>query len=621
MPNFSSVLGFLDGLAPAPRINISEWADTYRYMTTDISPFPGKYRTATTPYLKKIMDTLSPYETYEEVVFKKSSQVGATQAGNNWIGSIIHLYNGPALMVLPTEMLAKRNSKTSIDSMIESTPVLRERIASSRDRDSGNTVLEKKFPGGFLALTWAGSANSARSTSFRYIYLDELSAFDVDMGKEGDPYDLFVGRSKAFGTKRKIFSTSTPTTEGSCRISSLYKETDQQKYHIACPVCKSRQVLQFENLRWAPGDYDSVWYECITNGCRILERHKPKMLANGEWIATVPSKSSGKKIGFHINALYTPLGMYSWAQMAEDYDKAMAADNKTQKLKTFTNTMLGETWSEGGDVPDHDALQTRAETSPYIDGKPPTEVAILTAGVDIQKNRIEVEVRGWGTNHSMYSVEYMVLEGATDQEEVWEKLRVYLDSDFPRIDGSFMKIKYSCIDSGYLTQKVYDFCDKFGSTRCCPVKGSDSQITILSQPKPANIVKNGVKSGTTMIRTIGVSLVKELIYSNLKLIVNKETGDIPSGYCWFPKTRNVYYYKGLCSEVNRMVGGRRAWVKIVDRNEPLDLAVYSYCAGYIEGIQRKPDEWFIDQIAKYVPERKEFTQNPPMIRKKSTWLQ
>lgn len=617
--NREVVAGFLAGLMPPPRIDVSEWSDTYRMMTSSNSPEPGLYKTSRTPYLKKIMDCLSPYNTYEEVVFKKSSQVGATQAANNWIGAIIHLYNAPTLMVLPNEMLARTNSKNNIDEMIKSSPVLRERIGNARERDSGNTVLDKRFPGGFVSIRGAESPNNARSTSFRNIYLDELSAYPVDSGGEGDPYDLFVGRSKAFGTKRKIFSTSTPTTEGVCRISSLYEETDKQRYHIPCPHCGHVQTLDFDRLRWTEGKYGDVYYECVNQGCFIYERHKPQMLAKGEWIATVPSKSSPRKIGFHISALYTPLGWYSWAQMAEDYDKANNADDDNVKLKTFTNLMLGETWSESGEKPNYEHIMNRAID--YKDGFPTLGVGALSAGVDIQKNRIEIEVLGWGTNKSLYSVDYKVLEGDTEKEPVWQKLAEYLDSDFERPDGSLMKIKFTCIDSGYLSHRVYEFCDAFGSLRCVPVKGGpDSQLQLVANPKTVDINKDGVKVGSTMLRMLGVSLIKEHIYSRLKLFIDLETGEVPVGMCFFPKERSVYYFKGLCSEAREKINGKLQWVKKVERNEPLDLRVYAYMAGYLEGWTRQKDQWFLDEIARYVPDRKEFTQKKVRERRPSEFL-
>jgi phage terminase large subunit GpA-like protein len=621
MVNKIIIAGFLAGLAPIPKITVTEWACENRTLSLANSTRPGKYDIKYTPYLEEIGDCLSSHSPVEEIIFKKSNQVGATQLLNNWIGSTIDNDPAPMLMVLPTEDLAKRNSVLNIASMISETPSLVKKVGRARDRDSGNTTLRKLFPNGFLIMCGANSPNDARSTSFKKVGLDELSAYPVGMGAEGDPYKLFFGRTKTFGTKRKVFALSTPTTEGLCRISSLYETTDQRKYHVPCPHCNELQHLVFEQLRYKEGNYDDVWYECIHNGCRIEDRHKPFMMskaAGAKWIPTVPAKSSSRKRGYHINALYAPYGQFSWSDMVREYDEANHADNKQEALKTFANLHKGETWMHGGDVPGYERLMDTAIE--YDDGLPVKDVAYLTAGVDIQKNRIEVEVLGWAANHNTYSVDYAVLEGSTDAGAVWDLLREYLDSEFLRPDGSFMKISYSCIDAGYLANTVYEFCERFGSSRCTAIFGKDEQRTFTTPPKPVNYTTQGKKYGTSMIRHLGVSVIKEEIYSKLKLKIEKDgpdAGIVPSGYCWFPRDRSVYYFKGLCSEVYRQVNGREQWVKVVDRNEPLDLRVYAYAAGYIKGINRKPDEWFDEQIAAFVPERKEFTKKPVRERRKN----
>ena len=620
MTNPLIIAGFLAGLAPVPKMSVTEWAGANRVLTKANSAHPGKYDIKYTPYLEDIGDDLSSYSPVEEIIFKKSNQVGATQLLNNWIGQTIDNDPCPMLMVLPTEDLAKKNSVLNIAPMIAGTPSLLKKVGRPRDRDTGNTTLRKLFPGGFLIMCGANSPNDARSTPFKKIGLDELSAYPVDMGGEGDPYKLFMGRTKTY-PGRKMFALSTPTVEGICRISSLYETTDKRRYYVPCPHCAELQYLEFKQLRWKEGNYDDVWYECIHNGCRIEDRHKPRIInkaAGAKWIPTVPAKVSIRKRGYSINALYAPYGQYSWGDMCRDYDEACNADNKEQAMQTFTNLHEGETWSYGGELPDYEHLMNVAID--YQDGLPVTECGVLTAGVDIQKTRIEVEVLGWGINGQKFSVDYKVLEGSTDNVEVWDKLAEYLESDFERPDGSRMNISYSCIDSGYLAYTVYEFCERFGSSRCCPIKGGpDSQRIAVGQSHPVNYTKMNRKSGTTLFRTLGVSVIKEMIYSKLKLRIPKDgdlAGVVPNGYCWFPKDRSVYYFKGLCSEVHRLKDGRLQWVKVVDRNEPLDLRVYAYAAGEIQGYTRQRNEFFTQLIERYVPDRKEFTAPPVRQRRK-----
>jgi phage terminase large subunit GpA-like protein len=623
MINKLIIAGFLAGLAPVPKVTVAEWANENRTLSIANSVRPGKYEISYTPYLEDIGDDLSSHSSVEEIIFKKSNQVGATQLANNWIGSTIDNDPAPMLMVLPTEELAKRNSVLNIASMITETPTLLKKVGKARDRDSGNTTLRKIFPAGFLIMCGANSPNDARSTSFKKVIMDELSAYPVDMGGEGDPYKLFYGRTKTFSTKRKVFALSTPTTEGVCRISSLYDATDKRKYHIPCPHCGHLQHLVFDQIRYKEGTYDNVWYECIENGCRIEERHKPKMMskaAGAKWISTAPANISPRKKGYHINALYAPYGQFSWGDMCREYDEAMNSENKDEAMKTFTNLHLGETWSQGGNITDYADLMDR--TIEYKDGRPVSEVAILTAGVDIQKNRIEIETLGWAKHGQLYSVDYAVLEGSTDEPHVWDQLKDYLEADFERDDGSRMNIAYSCIDSGYLAYTVYEFCDKFGSSRCCPIKGVDAQRTVIGPAKTINYTKANQKKGTTLLKSVGSSVLKERIYSRLKLRIPKDgdlAGVVPNGYCWFPNDRSPYYFKGLCSEVYRVHEGKEQWVKIAtsSRNEPLDLRVYALAAGEVIGIPSKPIGWFDDKINRFIPDRKEFTKKPVRERRKS----
>jgi phage terminase large subunit GpA-like protein len=620
MCSTQAISGLLDGLRPPPRLTPGQWANEHRYMTSDISPFPGKYRLELTPYLEEPLDDLSPYSPVEEVIFKKSNQLGLTQGGNNWIGAIIHHYLGPVLMVLPTKELAERNSKLNIDSMIEASPELRARIPPARSRDSGNTTLEKKFPGGFLCICGANSPNSARSTSFRWVYLDEISAYPVNMGGEGDPYELFKGRTKAYGTKYKIFSTSTPTVDGVCRISSLYEDTDKRRYFIPCPECGEMQPLDFDRLRWEKGNYEHVWYECV-NGCCIEERHKPKFMskaAGAHWRPTDLTKLDKAKKGYHLSSLYAPLGMYSWKKIAQKHEKATGPEATPEDYQTFVNLELGETHKTSENNADYkDLIKKSVDT--YEDGTAPNETAILTAGVDVQANRLEVTVRGWAAGKRSYSVDYRVLVGRPDEDAVWDELREYLEKDFKRPDGGVMNISYTCVDSGYLANRVYQFCSDFGSGRCAAVKGSDTQKTVVSQPKPVNINRLGKKVGNGMIYLLGVDQIKETIYSRLKLDVNYETGEVPTGYCYFPKTRDVYYFQGLCSEVRVVINGKRIWKKKVLRNEPLDLEVYAYAAAELAGVFRKTDEWFMSEIVKFAPDRQRFTAKSGRQRRKSDY--
>ena len=336
------------GLKPDPLLTVSEWADRYRMLSSRAAAEPGRYRTRRTPYMKDIMDALSPGHPAQRIVFMKAAQVGATEAGNCFLGFIIHQAPGPALAVQPTVELAKRNSRQRIDPLIEESPALRDKVKPARSRDAGNTMLSKEFAGGILIMTGANSAVGLRSTPARYIFLDEVDAYPASADEEGDPVSLAEARSLTFAHRRKVFLASTPTIRGLSRIEREYEASDQRRYFVACPHCGREQRLKFERLRWEKGKPETAAYVCEGCDAAIAEHHKTAMLEEGEWRATATSADPAT-IGFHLSALYSPAGWLSWERIARAWEAAQGSD---EAIRAFRNTILGETWVETGEAPD-----------------------------------------------------------------------------------------------------------------------------------------------------------------------------------------------------------------------------------------------------------------------------
>ena len=344
------------GLTPDPWLTVSEWADRHRWLSSRASAEPGRYRTERTPYMRAIMDALSPGDPAQRIVFMKAAQVGATEAGNNWIGFVIHQAPGPMLAVQPTVELAKRNSRQRIDPLIEESPALKERVRPARARDSGNTQLSKDFPGGVLVMTGANSAVGLRSMPARYVFLDEVDAYPASADEEGDPVGLAEARSLTFAHRRKVFLVSTPTIRGVSRIEREYEASDQRRFFVPCPHCGAMQWLRFERLRWQKGKPETAAYHCDACETPIEEHHKPAMLAAGEWRATAEARDA-RTVGFHLSALYSPPGWKSWADIARDKEAAAGSD---EAERVFRNTVLGETWIETGDAPDWHVSNNRS---------------------------------------------------------------------------------------------------------------------------------------------------------------------------------------------------------------------------------------------------------------------
>jgi phage terminase large subunit GpA-like protein len=220
------------GFEPEPELTVSEWADTFRMLSQQASVEPGPYRTDRTPYLRDVMDALSPSADPSVVVLMKGAQVGGTECGNNFLGYVVHHAPGPMLYVQPTVEMAKRISKQRIDPMIEACPALRERVRDPRSRDSGNTILAKEFPRGILVLTGANSAVGLRSMPARYLFLDEVDAYESDVDGEGDPVELAIRRTSTFTSNRKILIVSTPKLKGTSRIERAFERSDKRYYHV-----------------------------------------------------------------------------------------------------------------------------------------------------------------------------------------------------------------------------------------------------------------------------------------------------------------------------------------------------------------------------------------------------
>src|SRR5580658_1053070 len=445
------------GARPDPLLTISQWADKYRTLSQRASAEPGQWRTERTPYLKEIMDCLSPSSPIERVVFMKAGQIGGTECGNNWIGYVIHQAPGPMMAIQPTVEMAKRNSKQRIDPLIEESDVLRVLVSDPRSRDSGNTMLSKEFPGGVLVMTGANSAVGLRSMAARYLFLDEIDGYPGDVEGEGDPVNLATARTRTFA-RRKIFMCSTPKITGTSRIEAAFEDSDQRYFWLPCPFCHEFQILQFPQLRWPSGHPEKAVYICEHCGHEIRNHQKQWMLPRGQWQPSVVG--DGKTAGFHLSSLYSPVGWFSWEEAAKMF---VDAQKNPALLQVFVNTVLGQTWALQGEAPEWQRLYDRRED--YRIGTVPRGGLFLTAGADVQKDRIEVEVVAWGRGKESWSVTYEVLEGQTAEGAVWQKLTRLLDTHFLTAEGAALPISKFAIDSGYATPEVYAWTRRYGGQR------------------------------------------------------------------------------------------------------------------------------------------------------------
>ncbi len=581
-----------EGLTPDPLLTVSEWSDRHRMLSSKASAEPGRWRTSRTPYLKAIMDCLSPTSPVERVVFMKAAQLGATEMGNNWIGYVIHHAPGPMMAVSPTVEMAKRNSKQRIDPLIEESPVLADLIAPARSRDAGNTILAKEFRGGVLVMTGANSAVGLRSMPVRYLFLDEVDGYPLDVEGEGDAISLAEARTRTF-TRRKILIVSTPTISGASAIEREYEASDQRRYFVPCPHCFHRQWLRFEQLRWDKGSPETAAYVCESCDTAIAEHRKTWMLEHGEWRAMADG-SSGKTAGFHLSSLYSPVGWRSWREIAAAWESAVNKESgSAAAIKTFKNTELGETWVEEGEAPDWQRLLERRED--YRIGTIPVGGLLLTAGADVQKDRIEVSVWAFGRGKEAWLVEHRVLMGDTARNEVWQSLAAVMRETWTHETGCQLSLSRLALDTGFATQEAYAFVRSVRDARLMAIKGVARGAALVGTPTAVDATTGGKKlrRGIKVFSVTG-GIAKLEFYNNLRkapeVAEDGMTIRYPAGFVHLPKV-DAEVLQQLCAEQlitrrDRNGFAVREWQKMRERNEALDCYVYARAAAAAAGLDR-----------------------------------
>lgn len=555
-------------LAPEPKLTVSEWADAYRILSREAAAEPGRWVTDRAPYQRGIMDALSD-PLVERVVFKKASQVGATEILNNIVGYFIDQDPAPILVLQPNvEPLGKAWSLDRFSPMVRDTPRLRDKVADPKSRDSSNTILHKLFPGGHVTVAGANAPAGLAARPIRVLCCDEIDRYPFSSGTEGDPIELGHQRTRTFWN-RKEYLASSPTHKGLSRIDAAYEESDQQVYEVPCPHCGAFQVLLWKQLHWESGDADSAVYACEDCGATFADQEKGPVVAAGRWVARNP----GARVrGFWINALYSP-----WARWPDLVREWLAAQQDLSKLQVFVNTVLGEVWEERGGNVDRESVLARAEA--YA-APVPAGAGLLTAGVDVQDDRLEIVVRGWGHAEESWLITHDVLLGEAAKEAVWVELDAYLARGFRHESGAMLRIDTVCIDSGAHTETVYGFCRPRYNRRVFAVKGLSQPGRPLVPRKPSRNNRHGVR-----LFLLGVDTAKDVIYQRLRI-----ASEGP-GYLHLPVGTSEEYVVQLTAErlVRKQVNGR--WFRRYElprgaRNEALDCEVYALAALHLASVRR-----------------------------------
>lgn len=580
---------YFRGLQPDPDVWIDQWADEYMRIPRDSGAAePGQYRTSRTPYAREPMRCLSPAHPCKRVITMVASQLMKTQIGLNWIGGLIHMAPSNILALLPSLGLAKRVS-SRISKTIKATPVLRERVASSRSRDSRNTMDTKEFEGGSLYVTTAGSAANLSELSARYVYGDEIDRWEVDIGEEGDPIELAETRGSTFGRNAKFYFSSSPTIKDASRIDDLFEGSDQRYYYVPCPTCGHMQTLEWERLHYSQ-DFSVVHYECAGPDCDVLieEHHKGDMLARGEWRAH--AKGDGETVGFHLNALYSPLGWTGWKSLAKQFEKAKKAQAKgdLEPMQVFYNTRLAKVWDSAQEQTKASVLIERARREGFSLGAMPAAVMMITGAVDVQADRLEFMAMGWGVGMERWVIDHRVIAGDPSDERTWAVLDELLKERYRHPCGVGLGILAVAVDSGgHHTDEVYQFCRVRRWRNIFAIKGASKpgKPVIAQRPSMVDVTWKGqTERGGAELWFVGTDTAKDWIYNRYPF----ENGP---GALHFANDLPDEFFAQCVAErkVAKYVRGHKRieWIKgKAERNEALDLMVYCLAMAHYLGINR-----------------------------------
>ncbi|KUL99039.1 terminase [Fusobacterium nucleatum subsp. nucleatum] len=552
-------------LAPAEDLTVAEWADKYRILSRESAAEAGKWDTNRTPYMKEILMCITDIET-KKITMMCSAQIGKTEMLLNVLGRYMHLDPCPILFVQPTVDDAKSFSKERVEPMIRDTTILKKLISKTNKREEG-TVQEKMFPGGYVRFVGANSPSGLASRPIRITLLDEIDRFPLSARKEGDPVKLAERRTNNFYDSKNI-RVSTPTDDATSKIQLLYLASSQEEWCLPCPFCGEYQPLDFEQMKYL--DLEEPELECKFCGHSSQEKEwKSKRQLNGKWIAKFPVEKEHR--GFHLNALSSP--WVTWKEIVKEF---LEVKDDDFQYRTFMNTVLGKTFSVNLEAAmDYEAIyETREDYGAELHD----DVVILTAGVDVQDNRLEVEVVGWGYEYESYGIIYRDFPGDPGKEEVWQQLDTFLKKKFYFKNKKYLMIAATLIDSGgHHTGSVYKYVYKKEKRGIYAIKGQGAWgVNIL------NGFRKTTKKGAPQINllSLGVNALKDLTYSRLSILEG-------AGKCHFPKASTqgygIDYFKGLTAEVkvkkSTPRGMKIAW-EILDgrRNEPLDLRNYNTAA-------------------------------------------
>lgn len=590
-------------LRPPDLLRVSEWADAYRYLSPEAAAVPGRFRTSRTPYIRELADNMGAAHV-PELRTMKSSQLGYSEALNNYLARQIHQNPSALMMVQPDVEAAEDYGKDRIDTMLRDTPVL-----AGLTRTESNRILKKIFPGGDLRIVGANSPQRLASKPVRDVCIDEEDRTKASSGKEGDPEKLVSRRQLTFAGA-KLIAGGTPVLKGASKTERGFLKGDQRRYMVPCPRCHRPISLEVESLQKNPRLGHYAEFECPKCGDWIEHRHKYSMIrdipmggqaywspAFGEHMGRDPrdaDRSPGVEIrredyrwdeglgrfealdsrvhSYYIWAAYSPF--ISWREICDEYNEAFG---DTETLKTVYNTLFGLPYEYTTNDLDHHQLFASREQ--WSDDAAPPGILAVTAGVDTQDNRFEVIVVGWGVDEEAWILDFFTVEGDPDDELTRANLeheidrREYVTREEAGRPARTLRIRGHLVDSGgHRTDSVYKYVRGKHFRKVFACKGLSTAgnpvFSGFSTQEPSRI----------RLARVGTDTAKEAIYAKLA----KDPSE--SGRVHFADHLPIEFFAGLISEERHVeIVGGQARVKYKKkaskvRNEPLDCFVYAFAS-------------------------------------------
>lgn len=599
-------------LKPTPKLTLPEWADQYRMLPAESAAEPGRWKTGRVGVARGPMEAVTDPAVHT-VSAMCCTQLLKTEIILNTIGYFVHQDPAPMIVMQPTVELAEAFSKDRVAPMIRDTPVLTGKVADAKSRDSGNTILHKTFAGGHLTMIGANAPGQLAMRPVRIVLCDEIDKYPASAGGEGDPIKLLSERAATFWNHKRIFvcsPTTEPTEHGGSRIAREYGNSDQRVFEVDCPHCGHRHEMHWRNVMWPDGEPEQALYHCPDCGAgwseperlRAIKAASERPLATPSlhgkfyegygWRGTKPFKGHA---GFRASKLSSP-----WEAVWKLAIKFVEAQASQELLRTFINTQLAETWKERGEAPEWKRLFERREE--YKRNVIPMRGLVLTAGADVQKDRIEVEVVAWAERQESWSIDYRVFQGDTASldSDCWKQLTAMLNEEWEHECGARMRLDRLGVDSGYNTQTVYNFVRKAGMVgRAMATKGQEVAPVLIGIPQAREVKVDGKRAKRGVkVWHIGLNLAKSELYGFLRLERPDDlTAQMPHGWCHFPQYDDEYFKMLTAEQSVARYDKRRGlttyeWVKTRERNESLDCRIINRAVASAFGIDRwTPENW------------------------------